>query len=39
VLLDTLDTECLVLTPDGVDEVVVVDGDGTGFTSDVRKIC
>jgi hypothetical protein len=39
VLLDTLDTECLVLTTNGVDEVVVLESDRTGITADVRQVC
>jgi hypothetical protein len=38
-LLNTLDTECLVFAAYGVDEVVIVDGDGPGFTSDIGKVC
>lgn len=38
-LLDTLDTECLVLAAYGVDKVVIVDSDGSGFTADIGKVC
>lgn len=37
-LWDTLDTECLVLASDGVDEVVVRDSDGSGGSSSVRQV-
>lgn len=38
VLGNTLDTKRLVLAPNGVDEVVVRDGDRSGGASDVTEV-
>jgi hypothetical protein len=39
VLWHTLDAERLVLATDGVNEVVVRDGDRSSLASDVREVC
>jgi len=39
VLLDTLDTESLVLSSDSVDEVIVGELSSSNFTLDLRVVC